>query len=110
VNYTYDTNPYDPSFSQYSWGRMTAVTFNDTTPAQLPIYYEYSYNQAGRTTGQRLRYSNWTNFDATYAWDNLGRMTSLGYPLGGPTYASQYDSMGRLSGMTQASQSVAAAN
>jgi len=44
------------------------------------------------------------NLDATYAWDNEGRMTSLGYPAdqngnAGSTDTYTYDAMGRLSSM-----------
>jgi hypothetical protein len=49
------------------------------------------------------------NFDATCAWDIMGRMTSLTYPLSGPAYSYQYDSMARLNGMTSGTQQVASA-
>ena len=41
--------------------------------------------------------------DAAYTWDNRGRMTSMDdrNGLGGGQYQYQYDSMGRLGGMTQ---------
>jgi hypothetical protein len=41
----------------------------------------YSYNQAGRVTQQHLNYSFLNgpfDFDATYNWDNEGRMTQIG--------------------------------
>jgi RHS repeat-associated protein len=110
VNYYYDTNTFDTSFSQNAWGRLTATTF-----ANNNFTYMYSYNQAGRVTGQRLRSifppppggsAVNTDFDASYTWDNQGRMTSLGYPMSGNYYESQtvfnyqFDAMGRPSGMT----------
>jgi RHS repeat-associated protein len=70
----------------------------------------YSYNQPGRVTKQRLRSAFQppaggsvvnTDFDAAYAWDNQGRMTSQTYPMSGPVYRYQFDGMGRLSRMTE---------
>jgi len=40
-----------------------------------------------------------TNLQATYAWDNQGRMTNLTYPSG-TALAYQYNAMSRLSAMT----------
>jgi RHS repeat-associated protein len=105
VNYAYDTNPLDGSYSQYSWGRLTAVTFTEQTGNGNNFAYMYSYNQAGRVTGNRLTAvdsgSNLlTDLKATYAWDNQGRMTNMTYPSG-TALAYQYDSMSRLSGITQ---------
>ena len=58
--------------------------------------------------------SNLFNFDATYAWDNEGRMTSLGYPGNGPgfygqVYAYVFDAMGRLTTMKENGVQVATA-
>ena len=121
VNYYYDSNPFVGGFSQNAWGRLAAVTFNNVQDASwnyVPsMYYMYSYNQAGRVTNQRMTYSfqpggslaTVVNWDATYTWDNQGRMTSLGYPANGPQYAYQYDNMGRLSGMTENGNAMATA-
>jgi RHS repeat-associated protein len=38
---------------------------------------------------------------ASYAWDNMGRMTSLSYPLSGPQVAMNYDAMSNLSQATE---------
>ena len=106
VSYFYDANPLDADFSQNGWGRLTAVIFNTN------MVYMYSYNQAGRVIGQRMRLSadtqNPTDLNATYTWDNQGRMTSMVHPAGS-TYAYQYDSMGRLSGMTENGTAMASA-
>jgi RHS repeat-associated protein len=103
--YYYDGNTSDTTFTaQNGWGRLTEVAFG--SDGVLAGNYLYSYNTAGRVTTQRLQVPmppNQTpfNFDATYAWDNEGRMTSLGYPVSGPVYAFGFDSMGRLSTMQE---------
>ncbi len=112
VHYYYDTNPFDGEFSQYAWGRLTAVVFHSANNAMEEFAYMYSYNQAGRVTKQRLRLDHdgqvvLMDLDASYTWDNEGRMTSLTYPRSGmgygppPQYTYQYDAMGRLSGMQE---------
>ena len=113
VNYAYDTNPLDGNYSQYSWGRLTAVSFTQQIGNGNSFYYMYSYNQAGRVTGNRLTAvdtgSNLlTDLKATYAWDNQGRMTNQTYPSG-TSLAYQYDAMSRLSGITQNGTAIATA-
>jgi YD repeat-containing protein len=101
-NYYYDGYSSDSTFTvQNGWGRLTEVTFG--ADGLLGGNYFYSYNPAGRVTAQRLQvpYGHTFNFDATYAWDNEGRMTSMGYPNSGPVYAYGFDSMGRLSTMQE---------
>ncbi len=57
----------------------------------------YSYNQAGRVTAQHMDYDGGRlGYDATYSWDNEGRMTGINY---GPQYGFTYDANGRLGGM-----------
>jgi YD repeat-containing protein len=79
------------------------VSFLGQTVDANSFTYLYSYNQAGRVTANTLTAfsgSNLlTNLQATYAWDNQGRMTNLNYPSG-TELEYQYDSMGRLSGIT----------
>ena len=101
VDYTYDSNPLNGSYSQNAQGRLAAVTFKDHG---LPVNYQYNYNVAGRVTAQHMEYDyNLTPpahvFDAAYTWDTEGRMTGTNY---GPSYQMQYDVNGRLSGMTDA--------
>ena len=87
-NYYYDTNPLDPNFpAQNTWGRLAAVQFSTPQTSYLgQLQYEYSYNQAGRVTLQRLQAPTASaHLDAAYTWDNEGRVMSLAYPLSGPT-------------------------
>ena len=94
VTYAYDSNPLDGNYSQNAWGRLAAVQFNSSGRG---LFYEYSYNQAGRVTAQHMDYYGGTQtFDAGYTWDTEGRMTGINY---GPSYSLQYDGNGRLSGM-----------
>ena len=104
VDYYYDTNPLNGSYSAQAWGRLAAVTF------AAGYSYQYSYNQAGRVIKQKLRTPDQRSqqpveFEAQYGWDNEGRMTSQSYPAqdyltAGPQYAYQFDAMGRTNGMT----------
>ena len=116
-DYYYDSNPFDGGgYSTYTWGRLAAVQFGSVTG--YPTQYMYSYNVAGRVTGQRLSAqlpASWyipnspIDLRASYAWDNEGRMTSQAYPWpvdwmdlnssGTITFGYQYDSMGRLGAM-----------
>ena len=116
-DYYYDSNPFDSGgYSTYTWGRLAAVQFGSVTG--YPTQYMYSYNVAGRVTGQRLSAqlpASWyipnspIDLRASYAWDNEGRMTSQAYPWpldwmdlnssGTITFGYQYDSMGRLGAM-----------
>jgi YD repeat-containing protein len=72
VNYYYDTNPLNGSYSQNAWGRLAAVEFwDETRGGQGTWNYMYSYNQAGRVIGQHATLNS-QNFDATYAWTTKG--------------------------------------
>jgi YD repeat-containing protein len=118
VTYTYGDNPGAPTdFSQNSWGRLASVQFSNETPGSPEQFsYLYSYTTPGRVATQRMQYKvliggTWTtaNLDATYEWDNEGKMTSVVPPgggLGGGTpnkYLNFYDAQGRLNGMTETS-------
>jgi RHS repeat-associated protein len=95
-------------------GRLAAVQFVNSNPNVRQngydvnqLFYVYSYSQAGRVTMQDLRltgagYASPLDLYASYAWDNMGRMTSLSYPLSGPQVAMNYDAMSNLSSETQA--------
>ncbi len=108
-DYYYDSNPFDGSYSSNTWGRLAAVQFGSSLASSMQEMY--SYNVAGRVTGQRLYQTPGSLIDmrVSYAWDNEGKMTSQSYPVPpnsltgdgsstlGLTY--QYDSMARLTTM-----------
>ncbi len=126
VTYYYDSTPgfETPPFQNLpsgccsnTAGRLAAVQFPNSNPnvtkdsySVQQLLYLYSYNQAGRVTMQDLRLvTGWalmngtpTDVYATYTWDNMGRMTGLNYPLGGPQNIITYDAMSNLSSETQA--------
>ena len=111
VNYYYDTNPFDSSYSgTYSSGRLTAIQYfggsstyspnpyGPTGPCDTTFEEMYDYSQPGGKIGKRLRttrslYANQilgyeaVNLDlnSTYVYDNEGRMTSVQYPNSGPS-------------------------
>ena len=106
--FIYDSNSLDGSFSQYTQGRLAAVQYNGLWADM------YSYTHSGHVTKKRTQvkqaaaYASGTayptlNLDATYAYDTKGKMTSVGYPLSGPTYTYSFDSMSRPAGLTDQS-------
>jgi YD repeat-containing protein len=105
VDYHYDGNPLDSAYSQNVWGRLGAVEFHNEAQGSAERFsYQYSYNQAGRVTNQRMRVTpranqrgvaTPVNLEASYGWDNEGRMTSLTGPSDGPVESYTYDALGR---------------
>jgi YD repeat-containing protein len=108
VNYYYDVPVGNDYTQNNTWGRLSAVVFHSqaNNGNQVPSFaYEYSYNQAGRVTGNRLFMalgSNSLDLQGQYAWDDHGRMTSMTYPSG-PVMTYQYDAMGRPANMNETS-------
>lgn len=101
-------------FSSNTLGRLSQVNYSG--PHGLQFSELYSYHAAGVVRAKRLSASgaalgsNAANFDATYAYNNLGQVTSVQYPFAqwsngnvvtaGPQYSYSHDSMNRLNGMT----------
>jgi RHS repeat-associated protein len=105
VTYTYDTNPVNSSFSQYSQGRLTTAQYyvrNAGTWDQCSLGYDYydsytemySYQPAGAVTAknvqfQRWIYSTWLNqriegtgsLEVDYTQDTAGRTSTVTYPM-----------------------------
>jgi len=110
VNYAYDTNAVDGTFTQNGWGRRTTESFNVGCGAGLdrPFIYMYSYNQGGLVTKKGLRRPMEENPPPdvvfTYTYNGEGQVTSITYPpilrqsgwdIGDETFTYEYDSMGR---------------
>jgi RHS repeat-associated protein len=89
----------------------------------------YSYSQAGLPTAKRLQViqpigyldennhlqqsTMTTNLDSGYGYNGEGKITSMSYPstgTAGPSYNYSYDSMYRLSGMTDSSNNTIVSN
>ena len=107
--YSYDTNPYDSSFSQNAAGRLTAVQYKGGPSCNTTFTEMYSYGVAPVT--KRLRVTRGTqtfNLDSGYTYDTEGRMTAIQYPsswngsswVAGKNLGTTYDSMGRLQKLT----------
>jgi hypothetical protein len=108
VTYTYDTGT-------NGQGRLTGVTFgmNDNSGGggSGQFTYGYGYNVAGRITSQTMSIPSplAINLSASYGYDTLtdteGKLLSMTYPTYGGSNALvfdyQYDSIGRLNGMTE---------
>ena len=107
--YSYDTNPYDSSFSQNASGRLAAVQYKGGPSCNTTFTEMYSYGVAPVT--KRLRVTRGTqtfNLDSGYTYDTEGRMTAIQYPsswngsswVAGANLGNTYDSMGRLQKLT----------
>ena len=116
--FIYDTNSLDGSYSSNTLGRLAAVQ-HATNGQHIQFVEMYSYGAGGTVTKKRLQvnqtltYHNsqnqfttpaQLNLDTTFAYNNEGAMTTVNYPsnagaVGGSNFYS-FDSMGRLSGMT----------
>src|SRR5438045_3924130 len=59
VTYSYDSNPLDGTYSQNTLGRLAAVQFQ-LAAFNLPMSYQYSYNQAGRVIKPRMTHPHAT--------------------------------------------------
>ena len=108
VTYSYDTNPYKPSFSQYSYGRLTAVLYGASGTVCAPAlgagmetYFAemYSYHPAGGVTAKQLAMARGyagsitpanlssegqPNIEVDYTYDNAGRTATTTYPIAAP--------------------------
>lgn len=101
-------------YSTATNGRVSQVTY--AGPHGVSYVALYSYSQAGGVTKKRLQLTgtpfgaNTVNLDAAYTLDNEGRVTYIAYPFAqvnsdgtttsGPVYSYDYDSMGRLTHMS----------
>ena len=105
VTYSYDTNPYKPSFSLNSIGRLTAVLYGASGGAVcvpplsgMTTYFAemYSYHPAGGVTAKQLAMARGSagtvtptslsspgapNIEVDYTYDNAGRMATTTYPM-----------------------------
>jgi hypothetical protein len=124
VNYFYDTNPFDATFTQNGWGRLVAVEYQRvlaTTGCGLEsggakFVEMYSYTAAGLVAKKRLRVTMKTSqpgepyaegtadLEVAYTYNGEGRTMSVTYPtlydhngtpLPGMTYVQTFDGMGR---------------
>jgi len=101
VDFYYDSNPFDGSFSQNAAGRLAATrwgvaetyTINCITSSGAQTWNRpgefiqmYSYTPGGAVTKNRLRLNRNTppaataDLDASYTYDNEGQMVSSTYP------------------------------
>ena len=63
VTYSYETNPYDATFSQYTTGRLAAVQYSVFAANQV-VTEMYSYHPAGAVTAKRLQ-TPWSGVNQT---------------------------------------------
>ncbi len=96
VSYYYDTNPFGAT--ENTAGRLAAVT--STIDNSATIQESYGYTRGGRMKWKRMVLSGDLVGEAQWTWDNEGRPLEVTYPQGERRYRYSYDSMGRLSGMT----------
>jgi len=99
VTYSYDTNPYNSTFSQNPKGRLTATKYyagNCPAGVGQSITEMYSYNPPGQVNWKSLQAGTATAQTVNYEYDISGRLTYMGYPAPGLVELSYgYDGMGR---------------
>ncbi len=133
-SYTYDAPLYGFT-SQYPLGRLTAVTYPLQANGTTQLIDTYSYTQAGLPAAKLLQvnenvsyggqYGTATaNIESDYQYNNEGKITLVSYPdtenpgllpgqspyKVGPAYNYSYDSMYRLSGMTDSNNNTIVSN
>jgi RHS repeat-associated protein len=127
--YSYDTNPYDCAYSQYSAGRLTAIQYAAINydvvvnePAGSTTFTDmFTYAKAGQVAGKRLRvtkvqpYGNGLNhtqtavgdLDLAYGYNQEGQLSMATYPTDvyghTPSFNYSFDPMMRPAGMTDQS-------
>jgi YD repeat-containing protein len=108
-SYSYDTNPFDSAFSQNTQGRIAAVRWGSVATMPGLMTEMYSYTASGKLTAKRLRVNRGgsnADLELHIGYDGEGRVASVTYPFGDPTLSYTYDSMGRLNGVSTASDAV----
>jgi len=120
TTFSYDTNPIDGSFSQYAWGRTTAVQYGipmsllstgGGCPSGVPyaLADQYSYTPAGLVTKKRLSLTanvspqsttlRTANLDTSQTYDSQGRVLTVTYP-DAKAYTYAYDGVSRPVSLT----------
>ncbi len=109
VNYSYDTNPYESTFTQNGWGRLAVVEYGASSCTGGRFRESYSYTSGGLPVKKKLR----VNDDmlgsgallGEWSYDNEGKILTVKYPdtydgngnpATGRTYTYGHDSAGRL--------------
>ena len=124
MNYTYDSNPVNSSFSQYTTGRLAVAQYTLCGGGNsTPVTEMYSYHPAGAVTSKQMdlyRCGNDSNgnyvcgngfVEADYTYNSAGQVATYssytehgGLPWNtwaGPTvYTYAYDGMGRAASLT----------
>jgi len=116
TTYYYDANPWD-SYSNYALGRLAAVEYygGNCTALGPPrtgcdkIQESYNYSVAGLMLGKRVKLTRSNKSGtlvASWTYDNEGRVTNSTYPAWvsapGSSYNFSYNTLGQLTGMTNA--------
>ncbi len=94
VDYYWDTNPFDSSYSLNAVGRLMAMQYQPVSGTT--VQEMYSYQPDGRLTKKRLRWkrgSTQQDLQASYISTGKGRPSKLTYPDGSAVTQS-YNSLG----------------
>jgi len=81
TQFTYDSNPVDPAYSQNAWGRVTVASWGGANCNGGALSYMYSYTPGGLITGKRLRvWARNKDLNVSYTHNNEGQMLTVTYP------------------------------
>lgn len=103
VEYFYNSQSYDASFSQNANGRLAATATGCTYAGAGQLIEMYSYNAAGAVLKKRLRIvrgSGTVDKDVTYTYGSDGKLATVLYPGTTVPYTYSYDLMDRPVKMT----------
>ena len=123
--YIYDSNIDNPSYSQYTAGRLAeirypTIAFTDSGNGRQDTNQftdMFSYTQAGQVAGKQIQVAKTTSsaygvgsLNVAYAYNSEGKVTSITYPTvvtndsygsNTPTFTYTYDQMMRLSTLAE---------
>jgi YD repeat-containing protein len=98
VTYSYNSNPYDPAFSQNCNNRLAAIRWGSPDVQPGVMTEMYSYNSSGKLTAKRFRINRGgkdIDLDLQFSYDENGRISTITYPNGAPHLNYAYDDTGR---------------
>jgi RHS repeat-associated protein len=94
-NYSYDSNPYNPSFSQNVLGRLAAVRYYGGVSCATTFTENYNYLVAGGRIAKQVQVTRTQNstqstatLEADYTYDTEGRVATIQYPSSTPVLAT----------------------
>src|SRR6266496_1241316 len=106
---TYDSNTEQNVGGNYSQGLLGRLATRKWTGNNVTFTDMFGYSAAGQVTAKKLRVSRSfassgqtasADLDASWVYNQEGKLTTMTYPGGSPSYSYGYNAMGQLNTMT----------